>query len=485
MAINPIQILKDLVEDAAHTITITSVESLGSGQYKLNTDNTLYLRTLKKVIIDAVEYKVVDFNINSFITVEALSGDVPVVASSFEATTPLFVWGNPQMVSEELVKRIKNKTIVWPYIWAVEISNTQRNLNPASAVKSTPSFNLFFLDSTNEVNWTIEDHYEQDIYPLNNYLDFFTGLLKSRRDLFDTDSITYNQINHVNFGDYIVDKGNEEKILNDNVTGIQLQIDIPFTIDVCDDIVVTSKCNGASETLNGIGVSPLTDSSTKAIIVQSDASGNPQVGVIQTDTPTSLIVEVPAGGAAVVNSSQPSKTGANDLGSFLTGDDADTDRGAGVDFFTLDDNNPFGNTNKFTDTLGTQLYANDVIINWATRNQKLGLTLGLYRIPNGTNNQATHLGAQPYTFAGKSDWFVWNELEGSCFVYRGIFRDPFNYSPLNHSIAASSVNQIWSNYKDNAGGGYRWADSQFGVTGASILIMSFVVRYYTDAELGI
>jgi hypothetical protein len=245
MALKPIEILKDLIEGTAHTITIDSVVSLGSGSYQLITTNTLYLRTKKKVTIDGTEYEITDFDMNTYITVSATSGaDVPVTASSFDIDSPLFVWGNPKMVSAELVKRQENHTITYPYIWALELSRTSRNLDPAVAVKTTKSFVLFFLDSNDKANWTINTHYNNGVYTQGNYVTFFEDILRARRDLFDTDSITYTQDDLVNFGDYIVDKGMEERILNDNVTGVGLQIDIPFIINECSTTVITSRCPG-------------------------------------------------------------------------------------------------------------------------------------------------------------------------------------------------------------------------------------------------
>ena len=238
MAVNPIEILKDTLDGVTHAVTIDSVTSLGGGEYKLDTCFTYYLRTKKKVTIDSVEYSITDFSINSYITVKATSGDVPVTASSFTIDPPLFVWGNPQMVSAEMVKRIANGTIVWPYIWAVEISSTSGTLEPSSATPITPSFNLFFLDSADKVNWTISDHYNEDIYPLNNYIDFFFKILRTYRDLFEADGVTYTQTNYVNFGDYIVDEGMKEHILNDEVTGIQLQVSIPYTVKSCNKLQI-------------------------------------------------------------------------------------------------------------------------------------------------------------------------------------------------------------------------------------------------------
>ena len=58
----------------------------------------------------------------------------------------------------------------------------------------------------------------------------------------------------------------------------------------------------------------------------------------------------------------------NQTVSYRTGDDGDLEKGRATDFFTLASNNPFGNTNRFTDELGTQTYTNNIIIDWSTYN---------------------------------------------------------------------------------------------------------------------
>ena len=52
--------------------------------------------------------------------------------------------------------------------------------------------------------------------------------------------------------------------------------------------------------------------------------------------------------------------------SYATGDDGDIEAGREVDFFTLASNNPFGNTNRFTDYLGGQSYSIGVLVDWST-----------------------------------------------------------------------------------------------------------------------
>ena len=70
------------------------------------------------------------------------------------------------------------------------------------------------------------------------------------------------------------------------------------------------------------------------------------------------------GGGTTLSTAKLMKTG--QTVSQQTGDDGDIEAGRDVDFFTLAENNPFGTTDRFTDELGTQVYANNIIIDWST-----------------------------------------------------------------------------------------------------------------------
>ena len=76
-------------------------------------------------------------------------------------------------------------------------------------------------------------------------------------------------------------------------------------------------------------------------------------------------IKAEAGGGGVSRSTAKlMKTGQTT--SYRTGDDGDFEAGRDVDFFTLAENNPFGNTDRFTDELGTQTYTNNIVIDWST-----------------------------------------------------------------------------------------------------------------------
>jgi hypothetical protein len=128
--------------------------------------------------------------------------------------------------------------------------------------------------------------------------------------------------------------------------------------------------------------------------------------------------------------------------SYRTGDDGDIEAGRDVDFFTLPSNNPFGNTDRFTDELGGSTYTNDIVIDWSTYN---GATVtGWHKedfvtIVGGlTWNDAIDnaLSLTVSTFVG---WKIPNirELQN---IMNYSSANVFNYAPFNNT----TLTVVWS-----------------------------------------
>ena len=105
----------------------------------------------------------------------------------------------------------------------------------------------------------------------------------------------------------------------------------------------------ATNTFQGSAIQGVLAQGSKAITVKY-ANGT-DVGTATTDTKSALAIEIP-NPVVAKNVANSMKTGAADLGSFATNDDANTNRGRLTSFFVLDFNNPYGNTTRFLDTLG-------------------------------------------------------------------------------------------------------------------------------------
>jgi hypothetical protein len=169
--------------------------------------------------------------------------------------------------------------------------------------------------------------------------------------------------------------------------------------------------------------------------------------------------------------------------SYRTGDDGDIEAGRLTSFTTLAENNPFGNTNRFTSELGTQTYTNNIVIDWSTYNGTSVLGLSRAAIATGnTWNQAidNSLAFSVGTFT--SGWRLPNMKEIYNFV--NFANDPsnfLNYSPLNLS---SSGRVYWSSNTNVAGTVNAYVLTNVGMTGqvaktTSVAYTYFPVRTFT------
>ena len=121
--------------------------------------------------------------------------------------------------------------------------------------------------------------------------------------------------------------------------------------------------------------------------------------------------------------------------SYRTGDDGDLEAGRGSSFSVLAENNPFSNTNRFTDTAGGQTYTNNIVIDWSTYNGSN--VIGYYRAINGSDvnwDQAVDGASALSVGSFTSGWRLPNRNE-----FNNILNDsqtyPLNYAPFNFTIS--------------------------------------------------
>jgi hypothetical protein len=142
--------------------------------------------------------------------------------------------------------------------------------------------------------------------------------------------------------------------------------------------------------------------------------------------------------------------------SYRTGDDGDLEAGRDTDFFTLAENNPFGNTNRFTDELGGSTYTNDIVIDWSTYNG--ANVLGYNRNINywaGSNWNTAIDNALLYSIGTyTSGWYLANKKQHENLQNINIVGQALNYAPFNYTTTAS----LWTSTTDpdTTTSAYRW-----------------------------
>ena len=219
--------------------------------------------------------------------------------------------------------------------------------------------------------------------------------------------------------------------------------------------------------INGSPIASIVPDQSKLITIRY-ADDSPVVVTTILDTPTVFIGEVPDV-VVPIHSSLPYKSGA--ITSIYGEDDGETKIGRGTDWYTLDYNNFFGTTKRFTGITGgyqdaalnyfdvndnatTQALAfpDSIKIDWAYWNQTTGSVMWWYDTPfssNGTNALAN----QPYTLAGFNDWRLPNIMQLRTLLNYELYgvSTMMNYPPFNYPSFATS-NRFWTCQPIVAGG---------------------------------
>lgn len=135
-----------------------------------------------------------------------------------------------------------------------------------------------------------------------------------------------------------------------------------------------------------------------------------------------------------------------------TGDDGDIEAGRATSFLVLPSNNPFGNTNRFTDTLGGTTYANNWVIDWSTYNGNN--VLGYFRTPQIATNWNNAVTNSLGTFGTFSGCRLTNITELFNIINfqngNGTYLYLLQYSPFN------IVDSLWSSTTLNTQPNFAW-----------------------------
>lgn len=172
--------------------------------------------------------------------------------------------------------------------------------------------------------------------------------------------------------------------------------------------------------------------------------------------------------------------------SYRTGDDGDIEAGRATSFTVLAENNPFGNTNRFTDELGGTTYTNRIRIDWSTYDGST--VLGYYQLASPllqTWNQAIDWAYLLTVSTFTTGWRLpnINEVMGlmNWSLSANLNYTPFSIASLSHwssttnandtasalIVISNSTNSILNYAKTNTRNTY-FAVRNFTVTGTTL-----------------
>jgi len=116
--------------------------------------------------------------------------------------------------------------------------------------------------------------------------------------------------------------------------------------------------------------------------------------------------------AVTIKGLMPTQTGQTT--SYATNDDGDLQRGRLTNFDTIPYNNPFGGTDRFTDSVGTQVYADAIVVDWSTwdgGSSVLGYATSNNSSTSAKQNWADWMSNSPYSVGAFSNFYLANSNE--------------------------------------------------------------------------
>ena len=221
-------LIREVVESMEIILDVYYVQNV-SGGYELRTLNTQYLKPKSVVNLGGTDYTIKSFVKNESITVE---GNTAPAATKYTLPNPTYKHGKLKQTSAEMVEQqATSNKIQYPLIWMFELAPRTRPQEVDTALQSTGSARLFFMNTADYANFTTVQHFEQVINPVNNLVNSFLAQIKKHRLVGKV--FINNKIAHAKFtNDTGETDSNGNNILPAELSGIELDILLPIRKDL-------------------------------------------------------------------------------------------------------------------------------------------------------------------------------------------------------------------------------------------------------------
>lgn len=229
MANNLVDIVKGIVSSIDLNLTVISI----------TTDTVFLCSTIHVTVGSTVgdglgnSYIVTDLMDNAFIKVVAISGapaqfaGVVVVAPSVTVLHGSPASTNNEYLDIEQVSRDKT-----PFIWLLESYEYDQTALDSSVIVKYDA-RLFFMDLTHEELWINDQHNNLAIKPMENLQIAF-------KEVIDND-FTFKRMGNYRvrvrprFGVEVTNKGSDEKIINEDLSGVEVNMTIElYDFSICN-----------------------------------------------------------------------------------------------------------------------------------------------------------------------------------------------------------------------------------------------------------
>lgn len=230
-----VDIVGDLINSMSIVININTIVDNLDNTYTIETCNTGYLFPNYKFTIDGVNYKVLDEAGKDFVFNEKFTIEGNTIPTGLVITLPELKYYHGTVIATKSELDKKQLSVdKFPMVYLLEVLEDNFNNEEDSRIDRNSNLRLFFLSETAGNDWSTDNHYDYSIKPMRNMVYNFINYINNSNKIGKFD--TYKAINHAKFGVYTADKGHTRRVFNDDLSGVELKIDLPI-------IKTKSDCN--------------------------------------------------------------------------------------------------------------------------------------------------------------------------------------------------------------------------------------------------
>lgn len=188
----------------------------------LSMAKTYHARKNMMLNVDGNDYLILEVVNNMSIKV---SGEV-VDPINYTVPNPFYFHGTPLMTNAHHISGAKEDDKL-PMVYLYEILREKDKPVDSRTVRES-DLRLFFLDSADFENWNTDAHYSYRLLGLNNLVDAFIDAARAYKCCFYLDETEFTRINHVKWGTWKDNSGHEQRIFDDDLTGVELNFTLPL-----------------------------------------------------------------------------------------------------------------------------------------------------------------------------------------------------------------------------------------------------------------
>ena len=232
---NTIDYIKGIIEGLTFTQKISNIIP-GTSETTFETCKTYWIFPKSIITINGLDYKVLDFEINESVTIRGiLSG----TETDFTIKAPNFFRGTPMQTSNALhmIKDWKKKL---PMAYLIQPMNETRSLTTLERIGITAEGVRILFMLPGKLADSIDQQYLTAIQPTDNLVFEYEKALMTDPNIGELGNATKSD--RPNYGVWVSrnsktkpsNQDNVKKLIDEDISGVEYIIDIPFKRQICD-----------------------------------------------------------------------------------------------------------------------------------------------------------------------------------------------------------------------------------------------------------